>query len=131
MPGAGGDDVAQRGHARRQGVRPEHTQRRHRHGGVHDDDDAQGERDGPHDRVRRVADLLTQRRDAGIAGEGEEQQPRGLEDPVGPRAADGRQVPGIEGAASGPGDDDDREDEQRDRDQDSGQCGRSRDPDGS
>ena len=37
--------------------------------------DAERQRNGARDRARRVADLLAQRRDPGIAGEREEQQP--------------------------------------------------------
>ena len=128
VPGPGGDDVAQRCHARRQGVRPEDPSAVTATAAYTTTTMPSASGIARNDRVRRVADLLAERGDAGIAGKGEEQQPRGLQDAVGPRAADGRQVPGIEGAASGAGDDDDREDEQRDRDQDPGQCGRSRDP---
>ena len=66
--------------------------------GVDDQGDAERDRDRPGDGAGGIDDLLAERGDAGVAGEGEEQQARRLEDPRPPadaeRAEVGRRSPG-------------------------------------
>ncbi len=56
---------------------------------VDGDGDEQGDGDGAGNGALRVANLLTHGGDAGVSGEGEEQQAGGLEDAVGAAAAEG------------------------------------------
>ena len=63
---------------------PEHRQHGDRHDGVHDDGPGQRQHDGARDHPLRLAHLLAERGDPGIAGEREEQQPRGLQHAVEP-----------------------------------------------
>jgi hypothetical protein len=57
---------------------------RHRDQRVEHQRGAERERHGPPDGARRVADLLAQQGDPGVAGEREEQQAAGLQHPVRP-----------------------------------------------
>ncbi len=75
--------------------RPQYRQEGHRNGRVHDQREAEGQRDRPRNGARRIPDLLTEGRDTGVPGEGEEQQTAGLEHPAGPARQPDVQPPGI------------------------------------
>ena len=60
-------------------VSAEHPQHGHPDEQVDTEHRDQGEHDRPRDDAFGLADLLAQRRDAGVAGEGEEEQPRRLQ----------------------------------------------------
>ena len=78
------------------GARPEVRAERQKHGrgddGVDRNRDAESQGDRTRDRALRVADLLPERRDPRVAGEGEEEQPGRLEDPVEPAGELDRQI---------------------------------------
>ena len=94
------------------------------HGGEHGDTDGgvdhqhagQGARDRLGDGGRRVADLLAEGGDAGVAGEREEQEPGGAQD-AGRRRVDRGDACERGGRARPAGDDDRGERDQRDREQ--------------
>ena len=81
---AGLDDRGQRRGGGGERVGSDRQERGDRDDGVDDEGDPERERDGPGDRAGGVADLLAERGDAGVAGEREEQQGGGLEDPADP-----------------------------------------------
>ena len=90
---------------------------------INDDRAPQGEHDGAGDRARGIDDLFAHRRDAGVSGEREEQQPGALEHPV-DRGIGQRGGRGGRGGRESEADRD-REPEQRAHDEDAGDQGRA------
>jgi hypothetical protein len=90
------------------------------HDGVDHERDPERPRDGLGDRARRIGDLLAEGRDAGVAGEREEQQPGRAQDPVEASGAEVVEAVGAGGAAEGCAGDDERERDEDDGDDDPG-----------
>ena len=82
-----------------QAVGAEHRQQRDRDDGVDRQHDAERDRDRLRDRARGVAHFFPERRDPRVAGEGEEDEAGGLEDPVCAVSRDRRQPVGLGVAA--------------------------------
>ena len=112
----GADDEAERGVARRDRIDGDGGEQRDADGGVDHQHAGQGARDRLGDGRGRVADLLAEGGDAGVAGEGEEQEPGSAQD-AGRRGVDRGDARERGRRARPAGDDDRGERRQCDREQ--------------